>query len=304
MTGVKAGHRRRRPATTGGIKNRRSGHEVHTRIDGKRSLSPPVIAPQAIGAIWRLPLGPRSESAGRYDRTPPPLLSRMDTSTSLGRDLDSCKQAKSRTERRVWSPRSLCPAARRLADRGDAFALRVRVGEEVCVAVLQRLLLAPDVFARDAPVRSEVVADGPIVVEERAIRREDVDVDGWPVSAAARQVGAARHGAFTVMAVAKCFQCSDGARAVRLRDGHLDVDDRLAADWDRGAADVFDGRRDRDQGSAIRAASAAYCWGQAGSGSDSDTSSLNGSDMTDQGCPTLPLRGVRSGAGWSGQRAC
>jgi hypothetical protein len=46
--------------------------------DRKRSLSPPVIAPQAIGAIWRLPLGPRSESAGRYHRTPPPLLSRME----------------------------------------------------------------------------------------------------------------------------------------------------------------------------------------------------------------------------------
>ena len=31
-TGMKAGHRRRRPATTGGIKNERSGHELHTRL--------------------------------------------------------------------------------------------------------------------------------------------------------------------------------------------------------------------------------------------------------------------------------
>jgi hypothetical protein len=78
MTGVKPGivaGDRRRPAAS------RTGDPV-TRstpgYDGKRSLSPPVIAPQAIGAIWRLPLGPRSESAGRYDRTPPPLLSRME----------------------------------------------------------------------------------------------------------------------------------------------------------------------------------------------------------------------------------
>jgi hypothetical protein len=53
-----------------------------TGYDCKRSLSPhSIAATQAICASWRLPLEPRSESAGRYHRTPPPLLSRMDRRT-------------------------------------------------------------------------------------------------------------------------------------------------------------------------------------------------------------------------------
>jgi hypothetical protein len=67
-TGMKAGHRRRRPATTGGIKNGRSRHELQTGI---RPQAQSESAGHRATGHWshlRLPLGPRSESAGR----PPP----------------------------------------------------------------------------------------------------------------------------------------------------------------------------------------------------------------------------------------
>jgi hypothetical protein len=78
MTRVKAGHRRRRAPTTGGIENRRSGQGLYRGYDRQPNKSPQTTTARHSSAIPELLFGPRSESARRDRRTPSPLLSRMD----------------------------------------------------------------------------------------------------------------------------------------------------------------------------------------------------------------------------------
>jgi hypothetical protein len=78
MTGVKPRHRRRRPSTTGGIKNDGSGHGLCRGYGRQPNMSPQTAREQHHRGL--LP-GPPSESAKRHHGTPWPLMSRMERSS-------------------------------------------------------------------------------------------------------------------------------------------------------------------------------------------------------------------------------
>ena len=80
--------------------------------------------------------------------------------------------------------------------------------------LLERLVFAPDVFARRFRMRSEVVTDDPVVGQQRTLRRKEVHVDRRPMNRTASQVVTARHTALAVMAVAARFERGDSARPV------------------------------------------------------------------------------------------
>jgi len=78
------------------------------------------------------------------------------------------------------------------------------------MALVDGTLLDQFVFAGSSRMRSEVVADDSIVVQQGVADREDVHVDGRAVDGPARQVLAARHVALAVMAVTEVLERSDG----------------------------------------------------------------------------------------------
>ncbi len=103
MTGVKAGHRRRRAAPAGGIKNGRSGHELQPRIRQEARTESAVHRGCARVAPSRTPV----RAAERRRRAPPldagAALNRVDRGGS-GRDEHECSCRRKR-ELAIGSPR-------------------------------------------------------------------------------------------------------------------------------------------------------------------------------------------------------